>query len=387
MNATAPAATSLAILALFSFAPEASAGYQKKDSGRGAVAARRGESGETGDRDLREILGVTHVAGKYHLTEKEFLVEGAGQIASLGARVIKLYLTVPPRQYPFNTNWPPAKTLVDVARTPPYRAVFAMPFSTYVLTTYAAGRPDHYWRSGVSDVEARDESRQLYDLARHLLTEYQGSGKTFVLQHWEGDWAIRGSFDPTVDPGPKAIEGMIRWLNARQQGVERARTEIETRDVRVFHAAEVNLVRIAMEDGRPTVTDRVLPHAPVDLVSYSAWDTQADPERLRRGLDYVAAHAPDREPFGRHNVYIGEFGLPENDQSPERVRRVVDGVISTALGWGCPYVIYWQLYCNEARRQPVEKNDDVRGFWLVRPDGTRSAVWHDFRKRLSRRSP
>jgi hypothetical protein len=332
-------------------------------------------------RDLCQVLGVAHVDGKYHLTEKEFLIEGAEQVAALGARVIKLYLTVPPRQYPFNTDWPQTKTLVDVARTPPYRAVFAMPFSTYILTTYAAGRPEQYWRRGVGDDEARDETEQFYRLARDLLTRYRGSGKTFVLQHWEGDWALRGSYDPEAEPSETAVAGMIRWLNARQAGVDQARAEAGEDQVRVFHAAEVNLVRIAVSRERATVANRVLPHTPVDLVSYSAWDTQEDPQELRLALDYIARHAPDRPPFGDRNVYIGEFGLPENERPPEQVGRVVGGVIDTAVDWGCPFVVYWQVYCNEARRQPVRKNDDVRGFWLIRPDGSKSRAWHELDKR------
>ncbi len=336
----------------------------------------------TKHRNIREILGVTHVAGKYHLTDKEFLVEGVDQVHALGSRVIKLYLTVPPRQYPFNTKWPPTKTLVDLAKTAPYRTVFAMPFSTCILTTYATGRPDHYWIHGISDAEASDEAEQFYQLTRHLLAQHRDSDKTFILQHWEGDWAVRGSFDRQKDPTEKAFAGMVRWLNARQAGVDRARAEVGQRGVRVFHAAEVNLVRIALDEGRPTVTDRVLPHTNVDLVSYSAWETQEDPKLLRRALDYIAQHAPDREPFGRRNVYLGEFGLPENDRTADDVRRVVGGVIDTALEWGCPYIIYWQLYCNEARRHPVRENDDVRGFWLIRPDGSKSPVWHDLRRRL-----
>jgi len=349
---------------------------------RAADNARAADETSVTKPDLREILGVTHVAGKYHLTEKGFLEEGADQIAALGTRVIKLYLVVPPRQYPFNTQWPKTETLVELARTPPYRAVFARPFSTYVLTTYSTGRGDHYWLHGVSDAQARDETEQFYRLARHLLTEYRGTGKTFVLQHWEGDWAARGSFDRNADSTPQAFSGMVRWLNARQAGVDRARAEAGQGGVRVFHAAEVNLVRIALDEQRPTVTDRVLPHAPVDLVSYSAWDTQGDPQLFRRALDYIARHAPDRKPFGAHNVYIGEFGMPENDRPAEHLRQVIPGVIDTALDWGCPLVIYWQLYCNEARRQPVRSNDDVRGFWLIRPDGSKSWAWHELRRRL-----
>ena len=334
-------------------------------------------------RDLRDVIGVTHVAGKYHLTDKDFLAEGADRVLALGSRVIKLYLMLPPeRNYPFNSQWPKVRTLADLAATPYYRAVFEKPFTTYLLTTYSVGRPDHYWKSGVTDEQARDEEEQLYRLARHLLTSYRGSGKTFVLQHWEGDWAIRGSFDPKTDPSPEAVAGMIDWLNARQRGVERARREVPAPGVRVFHAAEVNLVKIALRDSRPTVTDRVLPHTRVDLVSYSAWDTQGDPALLRAALDYIARHTPDREPFGDRNVLLGEFGLPENGHSRQQVRQTIRGAVETAVDWGCPWVVYWQVYCNEARRQPVRSNLDVRGFWLLRPDGSKAWAWDELERML-----
>jgi len=329
-------------------------------------------------RDLRDVIGVTHVAGKYHLTDKDFLNEGADRVLALGSRVIKLYLMVPPeRNYPFNSQWPMVRTLVDLARTPYYRSMFEKPFTTYILTTYSIGHPDHYWKSGITDKQARDEEEQFYRLARYLLTTYRGSNKRFVLQHWEGDWAIRGGYDPKIDPSPKAISGMIRWLGARQKGVERARSEIRPRDVQVFHAAEVNLVKIALRDSRPTVTNKVLPHTRVDLVSYSAWDTQGDPALLRSALDFIARHTPDRGPFGNRNVYLGEFGLPENNHSREKVRRTIRGAAKTAVDWGCPWVVYWQVYCNEARRQPVRSNDDVRGFWLIRPDGSKTWAWKE----------
>ncbi len=335
---------------------------------------------------VESMLGVTHVAGTYHLTDKPFLIEGAEQIARLPCRVIKLYLTVPPRQYPFNEQWPATETLVDVAETPSFRAVFRMPFSTYILTTYAAGRPDHYWLDGIDADRARDESEQFYRLAKHLLTTYRGSGKTFILQHWEGDWAVRGQFDPHHDPSKKAIEGMIGWLRARQQGVERAREELGHQGVAVFHAAEVNLVQVAMEEHRPTVTTHVLPHVRVDLVSYSAWDTQGDAVRFRRALDFIADHAIDSPHFGSKNVYVGEFGAPENEWSEERIKQTIRNVIGTASRWGCPYVVYWQVYCNEPRHKPVRKNDDVRGFWLIRPDGSKAVAWYALREYLAERA-
>ena len=40
-----------------------------------------------GNRHLRDLVGVTHVAGKYHLSDKPFLGEGADQILALGSRL------------------------------------------------------------------------------------------------------------------------------------------------------------------------------------------------------------------------------------------------------------------------------------------------------------
>lgn len=345
------------------------------------------------ERMLPDVVGVTHVSGRYHLTDADFLNEGADQILSLGSRVIKVYFTVPPtanpssNAYPFNSRWPQAKTLTELAATPYFRALFDKPFTTFILTTYAAGRPEHYWRAGVTAEQVADEERQFYELARHFHTAYRGQHKTFVLQHWEGDWAIRGNFDPQADPTPQAIQGMIDWLNARQAGVDRARQEFHTSDVSVYHAAEVNLVKASMIDGRPGVANRVVPQTRVDLVSYSAWDTQSDPVQFRQALAWLAEQTPDRPPFGGRNVYVGEFGAPQNEWSAEQATRTIRNAVETSLDVGCPYVIFWQLYCNELRpgepppQVPVRSNDAVRGFWLIRPDGTKAWSW-DYLQRV-----
>jgi hypothetical protein len=61
--------------------------------------------------------------------------------------------------------------------------------------------------------------------------------------------------------------------------------------------------------------------------------------------------------------------------------------VETALDWGCFYIVYWQLYCNELedRKQllPVHSNDAVRGFWLIRPDGSKAWAWEYFYGLLS----
>jgi hypothetical protein len=156
------------------------------------------------------------------------------------------------------------------------------------------------------------------------------------------------------------------------------------------------------------MADMVLPFINVDLVSYSAWDASAetggDPNVIKAALDFIAAKVPDSQAFGSKNVYIGEFGLPENLNSPEKVHAVVRNTVEAGLQWGCPYIVYWQLYCNELQPKeekppvyPVESSDPpvvtakaavhdnsaVRGYWLIRPDGTKAWPYEYFHNLLA----
>ena len=67
------------------------------------------------------------------------------------------------------------------------------------------------------------------------------------------------------------------------------------------------------------------------------------------------------------------------DASTAKSLNVIRITVETALEWGCPYIVYWQVYDNELRvkdRRPT--NDDVRGFYLIKPDGTHAAAWDYF---------
>jgi hypothetical protein len=380
-------------------------------------------NGQAG-KEVRDVVGVTHVAGRYHLTDKDFLNEGADQILALGSRVIKVWFWAGqngrvPESYPYNSQWPKVQSLVEGARTPYFQELFRKPFTAYILVVASLGRDEAYWRKGITQEQKKDEQRQFYELAKHLLTEYKGTGKTFVLQHWEGDWLVRGNYKGEEEPAPAALANMVEWLNARQAGVNQARREMEqqvvsrarvagvppairgqdalesdaakmaaTRQqgVHVYHATEVNRVVQSMRTGFPNLVNKVLPQTHLDLVSYSAWDAAtehyADPKVLREALDFIAANAPDSPDFGNHNVYVGEFGMPENVYSLEKVQTAIPNAVRTALDWGCPYIVYWQLYCNELKdasaKPPVKNNDAVRGFWLIRPDGTKAWTWDYF---------
>ena len=330
-------------------------------------------------------LGVAHIGGLYSLTETDYLNEGAAMAHSIGAKCIKVSLSLDtdnpsPKLYPYHSQWPAVTTLDALANTPYYRDLFAREFETFILTAFRPGRAAGYWRESFSAADEQAEEECFASLTRHLLRTYGGTRKTFIIQNWEGDWALRGSFDPAAAPTSAATSAMIRWLAARQRGVALARAEFGTSGARVFHACEVNLVRQAMEKAVPSVTVDVLPHVAVDLASYSAWDTKDSPTRFGEALAFIAKHQQTMGPFGDHGVYVGEFGLPECEATPKLVLERTRELLNVARRIGCPYAVYWQVYCNEPINKPPSANADYKGFWLVRPDGTRSPVCELFQQ-------
>ena len=349
----------------------------------------------TEERRLADVIGATHVNGRYYFTDGDYLNEGADRVLEMGSRVIKVWFygkahEHPDKVYPYNSDWPTVDDLVEGARLPYWRQLFAKPLTTYLMCVTSMGRKDDYWLDGISDEQAADETRQFYELTRHFLTEYEGTGKTFVFQHWEGDWMTRFRLpqwnDDSVDPPQEVFDNMIRWLNARQAGVNQARHEFANAGVEVYHAAEVNRVVRSLKEGRPNMVNRVIPFTTVDMVSYSSYDSifqTADnqPGLFGECLDFIKANLPPSAVFDEDSVYLGEFGVPENEFTLEQLQAVVRNAVETALDRNCPYIVYWQLYCNEPYpgvELPNWENRNYRGFWMIRPDGTTNWVYKYF---------
>ncbi|MDR1094173.1 MAG: hypothetical protein LBL66_08520, partial [Clostridiales bacterium] len=71
--------------------------------------------------------------------------------------------------------------------------------------------------------------------------------------------------------------------------------------------------------------------------------------------------------------------------STDKFQRIINQIqIEQALAFGVKYLMYWELYCNELRSgvqldvasgQMAEINEQVTGFYLIRPDGTRASVY------------
>jgi hypothetical protein len=127
--------------------------------------------------------------------------------------------------------------------------------------------------------------------------------------------------------------------------------------------------------GTPTLTTHVLPRVALDWVSWSSYDAMNSPVDTWHGLEIIRHYARPSPGFDHPRVYVGEVGLPERERPEESIAQWWDQTMGVFVAQEVPYVIHWQLYCNEPvkgakRKGDVFEADQLRGFWLVRPDGS-----------------
>lgn len=194
---------------------------------------------EPGIIKYSEIIGSSHVIQRYYFGNKNCLNEGADRLLEMGSKVIKIWYynggETPDILYLFNSNWISAESLVEGLNNTHYSELFDKPFKTFVLNiaSFVDKTNAYYWKDKLSQAQINQEEAEFYEFTKALLKKYEGTGKTFVLQHHEGDWHLRGNINPDIDPIPEALTRMTTWLNARQKGVTRARKEIAASNVLV----------------------------------------------------------------------------------------------------------------------------------------------------------
>jgi len=334
-------------------------------------------------------IGIAHAGAHYTpgtpATSGSTLNGGAGAIASMGAKVIKAYLSPEyATNYSADTFGGGISNLTDLAQTSQYSTFFSnVSFTTFIMNTwtFANGTSDP-WRSGVTATMLDNERAEMKNLTTHLLTTYSGTGKTFILQNWESDWAYLGVADPTVEVPVRRAEYYQAFLRARHEGIESARREVGQDNVRVLHGIEVNRVLDAVADpANPRVVNTILPKVKFDIVSYSAYDStvfnfetdQEDTmrsitETFTRATNFIRDNIPEGTP-----IYIGEFGFAENElPAGHNMSDLVRHVYYLASNMDYKYAIYWQLYDNEC--DGPSPGQACRGFWIVEPDGTTSGA-------------
>jgi len=321
------------------------------------------------------VVGTQTIGPAYRFTQQTALVETAQATLDLGSDILKIKLSrdYGKRDYPGVVANPAIHSLRDLARDEPsFRRVLDMPFHHYLLWTYSFSAG--WWEHGFSPKDSEAEYREIYDFTRYLLTTYNASGKKFLLGHWEGDWYLHPGYDPKRDPDSRAVQGMIDWLNTRQRAIEDAKRDTKHKNVEVWQYTEVNLVQKAMQGGH-TLTNDVLPKTTVDYVSYSSYDSlQGEGPTLRtnlqKALNYIETKLPPKSGLAGKRVFIGEYGFPAQGVGAEMQAARSRDVIQAGLEWGCPYILYWEMYNNEV------KDGQQVGFWLIDDKGQKQPVYH-----------
>jgi hypothetical protein len=326
------------------------------------------------DETPNMILGTQSIGGRYQFTQDEPLLESAKVIAELGSGIMKFSIS---KQASFGKTKvnvresnPGLKTLAEIAqKEPAHRAVLDMPFTHFFIWAYPFSTQGT--ASNFKPAERDLEYREMHDLAAHLLRTYSGSGKKFYLGHWEGDWHLRPHHDPKK-PFPENFgDNFIAWLKVRQQAIDDAKRDTPHQDVEVWHYTEANLVVPFLKGGQCLAND-ILPKVDVDFVSYSSYDSlqRGIRDDLHAALDLLESKLKPKPSISGKRVFIGEYGFPARRYSPEVQNRKSIETMIAALEWGCPFVLYWELYDNEGTPEKPG------GFWIINEKNEKQPIWH-----------
>lgn len=297
------------------------------------------------------VLGTQAIGGSYQFTASPPLVEAARAILEMGSNTIKFSLT------PDKSDNIKPKNLTETAQNAgSVKTTLAMPFSCYLLWAY----PISTEANRFLPASLKSEYAEMYDLTCYLLKTYAGTGKRFYLGNWEGDWHLTHT-DPNYIPTGEDVQNMITWVNSRQKAVDDAKRATPHRAVEVYYYLEVNRVVDAMQ-GKTRLTNAVLPKTNVDYVSYSSYDAlNSDIAiNLPRSLAYIEAHLPRKSGISGKRVFIGEYGFAALGSSPGEQAERSRQVMRAGLKWGCPFILYWELFNNE-----VTADGKQKGFWLI----------------------
>lgn len=339
-----------------------------------------------GDRQAPFSLsvGTQSIGVRYQFSEDSALVESARQIAALGSDTLKIALTPKYTDDYLMEADPEIRSIMDLVRNKPsYQAVMDMPFRNIMLWVYPfSDSKSAFFTGEISEAEAEGIYREIYAFTAYLLERYSGSGKSFFIGNWEGDWhVLREIYDYGLDPEPESIAGAIQWFKLREKAVADARRETPHEDVEVYYYIELNHVRKSLDEDRPSIVNRVLPHIRTDYVSWSSYDItkpaavlggEKGRERVFQALDYIESHLPESDVPGKR-VFIGEYGFELSSfENPEKQNRYTASIMKWALEWGCPFILYWELYCNEIDPDSGEH----RGYWLINDKGVKQPVWY-----------
>lgn len=307
--------------------------------------------------DYNFVLGTNSLGSKYQFTDDTKLVEQAMQTRALGSNILKISISDRKLdEYGYKKN--DADNMMEVLNLiPDYEKVMKMDFKYFFFWVHTA--TGIRWKQGISKREEKKLYKEMYDFTEYLLTEYSGTGKTFFIGNWEGDWLLHPQMNKKSIPTKGAVDNMTKWLNIRQQAINDAKEKVDHDNVNVHYYVEVNLVNKGLE-GEVCLTSHVLPNVNPDFVSYSSYesskkvDYETNKKWLERAVDYIEEQLQPKEglPFKRR-VLIGEYGGHAFKDKPQTFLRQfnnVKDIMQITLEMDLPFALHWQLYNNEYRK-------------------------------------
>ena len=137
----------------------------------------------------------------------------------------------------------------------------------------------------------------------------------------------------------------------------------------------MNLVTPFIKGGQ-CLTNDILPKVDIDYVSYSCYDSlqQEIRDDLFAALNHIESKLKPKPSISGKRVFIGEYGFPARRYSPEEQNQKSIETMIAGLEWGCPFVLYWELYDNEGT---AEKPG---GFWLINEKNEKQPIWETHRR-------
>lgn len=311
------------------------------------------------------IIGTQQIGETYSFGNGTRLVNAANEIQKLGSNVLKIALTA---KYTIQNGLPQnkkIKTITDLVQMDTsVRRVLDMPFTDYLFWAYPfTSQHSGLWNDEESYTEKDKQAEydEMYDLTVYLLKNYKGTGKTFYLGNWEGDWHLYKDRNILNPPPAKRIQAMADWLNIRQKAVNDAKRNTTTHDVQVYFYIEVNQGILALT-GKTCVTNNVLPllNVPPDFISISSYSIQwKSQDTIRLVLDYLKSKLAPRNDIQGSRIIIGEYGFSRSEKmSSVQQAYLYQQAAVKYMSWGPRFILSWQLYDNSFPKfsKPKEYN-------------------------------
>ena len=369
---------------------------------------------------LDERLGVTNSCGVYpdRTSQGDYLQYGVQKTRELGFAGLELIMV--PRSlcssgggcYQQATQYCSGNKL-DVPdmrgmmTLPQYQIAMSKPIKYFTLFVEAVKSTSlqqasiHASSEPYTQAEIDSTYKEVKDAIKYLLTRYRGSGKTFYIapvneldnRLVQSSGCLLNFPCDDVDVPAYSINHAINFLNTYARAIKDAKEEIPPEGVTVYLTCEINRVISRSMRGKTSAANDVIPHTQCDIVAYSAYETimASNPSGVRQNmlesLNYIADKAPDHSDFPNgKNVMIGEIGYPENSTRTDVSFDKAAAAIQAAMDWGVVRLNIWTLLdqkCTKAN----PTNADCSGFWMIKPDGSRSQMYNYLRTTYSTTAP